>query len=207
MYARTTILQAEPNAVDEGIALVRDLVIPSVTAMDGCAGMSMLVDRQSGRCIATTAWESEAAMLASAEAVRPLREDAERALGSSSSDVCVWEVAVVHRDHAVPKGACGRVTWLRGDPAMADRAIDMFRMVVLPKVQELDGFCSASFMVDREAGRAVGTVTFNSREQLDASRAPVAAMREAATQEIGATVDEVAEMEVALAHLHVPEMA
>ena len=90
---------------------------------------------------------------------------------------------------------------------MAERAIDMFRMVVLPKVQEMDGFCSASFMVDRGAGRAVGTVTFDSREQLDASREAVAAMRAAATQEMGATVDEVAEMEVALAHLHVPEMA
>ncbi len=207
VYARTTILQADVAKIDEGISLVRDQVIPSVTAMDGCVGMSMLVDRQSGRCIATTAWESEAAMLASAEAVRPLREDAERALGSRSGDVGMWEVAVVHRDHAVPEGACGRVTWLRGDPAMAERAIDMFRMVVLPKVQEMDGFCSASFMVDRGAGRAVGTVTFDSREQLDASREAVAEMRQAATQEMGATVDEVAEMDVALAHLHLPEMA
>ena len=32
-------------------------------------------------------------------------------------------------------------------------------------------------------------------------------LRERATTELGATVDEVAEMEVALAHLHVPEMA
>ena len=62
-------------------------------------------------------------------------------------------------------------------------------------------------MVDRGAGRAVGTFTIDSREQLDASRETVAAMREAATREMGATVDEVAEMEVALAHLHVPEMA
>ena len=58
MYARTTILQADVAKIDEGISLVRDQVIPSVTAMDGCDGMSMLVDRQSGRCIATTAWES-----------------------------------------------------------------------------------------------------------------------------------------------------
>jgi hypothetical protein len=32
-------------------------------------------------------------------------------------------------------------------------------------------------------------------------------MRERVTQELGATVDAVEEMEVAFAHLHVPEMA
>jgi hypothetical protein len=83
----------------------------------------------------------------------------------------------------------------------------MFRMVVLPRIQEMDGFCSGSLLISRESGRAVGTITFDSRDQLERTREDVAAIREAATKEIGATVDEVAEMEVPLAHLHVPEMA
>lgn len=207
MYARTTIIQADPAKIDEGIAHVRDQVIPVVTAMDGCVGMSLLVDRGSGRCIATTAWNSESALQDSAEKVRPLRAGAERALGSSTSDVDMWEVAVVHRDHAAPDGACARVTWLSGDPQIAERAADMFRMAVLPKMQEFDGFCSASLLINREAGRAVGTVTFDSRAQVEANREEVARLRARVAGEIGATVDDVAEMEVALAHLHVPEMA
>jgi hypothetical protein len=71
----------------------------------------------------------------------------------------------------------------------------------------MPGFCSASHMVDRAGGRWVGTVIFDSRQDLEASRDPAAALRQAATREIGATVDEVAEFEVALAHLHIPEMA
>lgn len=207
MYARTTIIQADPAKIGDGVAHVRDQVIPVVTAMDGCVGMSMLVDRESGRCIATTAWESEAALRDSAERVRPLRDKAQQVLGSSTSDVDTWEVAVVHRDHATPDGACARVTWLSGDPSTAERAADVFKMVVLPRVQEFDGFCSASLLINREAGRAVGTVTFESREQLEGSREATARLREGAAREIGATVDEVAEMEVALAHLHVPELA
>lgn len=207
MYARTTTVQADPSKIDDGIANIRDEVTPAITAMDGCVGMSMLADRESGRCIATSSWESEEAMRKSADQVRSLRDGAERALGASSSTVETWEVAVVHRDHAMPDGACARVTWLSGMGDNAERATDVFRMAVLPKVQELDGFCSASLLISRETGRAVGTVAFERREQVEASRDAAAAIREAASKDIGATIDDVAEMEVALAHLHLPEMA
>jgi hypothetical protein len=174
--------------------------------MDGCVGMSLLVDRESGQCIATTAWETQEAMAASAERVRPVRERAEQVLGASTSDVAQWEVAVVHRDHASPDGACARVTWVSGAPSI-DRVVDVYRMGILPRIQELDGFCSASLMTDSATGRAVGTVSFDSREAMERSRDTTAAIRQAAVAEMGATVDQVAEMEVALAHLHVPEMA
>lgn len=207
MHARTTTTQADPARIDAGLAVIRDEVLPAVSAMDGCVGMSVLVDRESGRCIATTAWQSEADLLASAEAVRPVRDRAVQALGGSSSDVDAWEVAVVHRDHAAPIGACSRVTWLSGDARSADRAADIFRMAILPQVQEFPGFCSASLLINREAGRAVGTVTFDNRAALESSREPTSRIREKAASEIGATVDAVGEMELAFAHLHVPEMA
>jgi hypothetical protein len=207
VYARTTEIQADPAKMDEGMSMVRDQVYPAVTGMDGCIGMSMFVNRESGRCIVTTAWESEEAMRGSADKVRPLRDEAAQALGTGGTDVHEWDIAVVHRDHAVPEGACARVTWLSGDASTAERAPDVYRMGVLPRVQELDGFCSASFMIDRDAGRAVGAVTFDSREALEASREAASGIRERATQELGATVDAVEEMEVAFAHLHVPEMA
>jgi hypothetical protein len=206
VYARTTTIQADRSKLEEGISHVRDEVLPAVTAIEGCVGMSMLVDREAGRCIATTAWESDDAMQASAERVKPLRADAEQSLGASTSTVDLWEVAVVHRDHATPQGACARVTWLSGDPGLADRAIDIYKMAVLPKLQEWDGFCSASLMINRESGRVAGTVTFETQAQLEATREAAAGIRERASQEMGATVEDVAEMEVAFAHLHLPEL-
>jgi Antibiotic biosynthesis monooxygenase len=207
VYARTTTMQGDPARIDAGIAHVRDQVLPAVTAMDGCIGMSMLVDRGSGRCIATTAWDSAAALRDSAERVRPQRDAAERALGSSTgSDVEGWEIAVVHRDHATPDGACARVAWMSGAPDTLERAIDIFKMAVLPKLQALDGFCSASLMVSRETGRTAGTFIYDSRAQLEATREAASRLREAASKERGATIDDVAEMDVAFAHLHVPEL-
>ncbi|WP_129788159.1 antibiotic biosynthesis monooxygenase [Promicromonospora panici] len=207
MYVRTSEVRGDPTRIDDTISMVREEIFPTVTEMDGCVGMSLLVDRETGRCIATTAWESEEAMLATADAVRPMRDRAEQALGSSGgSEVHQWEVAVVHRDHAAPDGACARLTWLSGDQSMVDHAIDLYRMVVLPKIQDMDGFCSASLMVDRQAGRIVGTAAFESRETLEATRSAAASIRTGVVRELGATAD-VEEMEIAFAHLHVPEMA
>jgi hypothetical protein len=62
-------------------------------------------------------------------------------------------------------------------------------------------------MLNRETGRAVGTVVFETREQLEATREASRGIREGAAPEMGAMVDDVAEMELALAHLHLPEMA
>ena len=205
MYARTTTIQADRSRIEDGIARVRDQVFPAVTAMEGCAGMSLLVDRESGRCIATTSWESEDAMLASAERVKPLRDDATAGLGAGSSDVDMWEIAVMHRDHATPDGACARITWLSGD-GLAGRAVDTYKSIVLPTLQEWDGFCSASLMISRETDRIVGTVTFETRDQLEATREKAMELRQRASQAMNAMVDDVAEMEVAFAHLHVPEL-
>jgi hypothetical protein len=207
VYARTTTIKADPATIDDGIAHVRDQVAPAITVLEGCAGISMLVDRASGRCIATSSWDSEPALRDSEERVRPLRDGAERALGVSTGTVDIWEVAVVHRDHAMPDGACARVTWMSGDPDSAERAADLFRMVILPRVQDNEGFCSASLLINRDTGRAVSTVIFESSEQLEASRTAATEIRDAATKELGATTDDMAEMEVAFAHLHLPEMA
>ncbi|HEX8972405.1 hypothetical protein [Oryzihumus sp.] len=207
MYARTTIIQGDPARIDAGIAHVRDQIFPAVTAMTGGAGMSLLVQRANGRCIATTAWESEAALKASAEPVRALRASAEQVFGAGTSVVDAWEVAAMHRDHPTGEGACAVVTWLRADPSNTDRAIDVYKMAVLPKYEELDGFCSASMLINRQTGRRVGTIIFDSSQALAAGRDAIARIREAGVQESGSTVEDVAEMELAFAHLHVPEMA
>lgn len=208
MYVRTSEVRGDPAMLDEGLRFVREEVYPAVTRMDGCAGMSLLFDRATGRVIGTTSWRSEAAMRASADAVVPLRERSVAAAGAmEAGEVHEWEVAVAHHDHGVPDGACARLTWLSCDPASLDRAIDLFRMVAMPQIQEFSGFCGASLMVDRQAGRIVGTAALETLADLDASRDAAAMIRGRISAELPATVDGVEEMEVAFAHLHVPEMA
>ena len=65
MFARATTIHAHPSFLDEGITHVRSVVMPTLADMDGCAGMSMLVDRDAGRCIVTSSWLDDDTLRAS----------------------------------------------------------------------------------------------------------------------------------------------
>lgn len=206
MYARTTTVHADPQRIDDGIRYVRDDVMPAVQSMPGCMGLSMLCDRDSGRCIVTTSWDSEEAMSASREAVRSMREQATDVMGGRF-DVDEWEIAVVHRAHAMGDGAWARVTYSRlHDAAQADRVIEAWKANVVPRVEAFDGFCSVSMLVDRAAGRGAGTVCFDTRQALDASREKAERIRSEFAPKVGVEITEVVEMEVAIHHLRVPEL-
>ena len=204
MYARSTTFKDRPEAIDDAIALVRDEVMPAVQEMEGCVGLSMLVDRTSGSCIVTTAWASLPDLESSAPRVAPLHDRAHRLFGTCP-EISVWEIGVLHRAHAVGAGACARVTWLRLQPEQVDDHRELFASHVLPQVEQLPGFCSASLLVDRAAGRATAAVVYDSREALERNRAAAADLRADALRSLPTELLDVAELEVPLAHLRVPE--
>jgi len=205
VYARSVTLQAQPGSIDEGIAYILDEVSPAVTAMEGCIGISMICDRESGRTITTSAWSTQEALDNSEQYVQPMRKKAAEKFGAEPS-VDRWEIAVVHRHAISGEGACVRCTWLDMDAAGITHAIETYRMTALPALEEMDGFCSASLMVDRATGRAVSSATFASREAMVASRSAAEALRSRTAGDIGARVSDIREFELALAHLHVPEL-
>ncbi|MCW2605745.1 MAG: hypothetical protein JWO60_438 [Frankiales bacterium] len=204
MYARSTTFTDKPAAVEPAITLVRDEIMPVLLAMPGCTGLSMLVDRSSGGCVVTTAWDSEQAVLASEASVAPLRERAERLFGGRP-EVRVWEIAVVHRARHVVPGACARLTWTRCDPSQVQELTDVFRHRALPRIEELPGFCSTSLLVDRVRGTSALATTYESLDALERSAPAAASLRERTLGHLQAELLDVVVMEVALAHLRVPE--
>ena len=205
VYARSTTFQAQPGSIDEGIAFVQNEVMSAAMAMEGCIGLSMICDRESGQCIATSAWSTEDAMSSSEQRMGPIRQRGAEIFGAQPQ-VDLWEIAVLHRHAASGEGACVRCTWLSMDAAGLNHAIETYRMATLPALEQLDGFCSASLMVDRTTGRAVSSATFTTRDAIVASRSAADALRSRTAEDVGATVTDIHEFELALAHLHVPEM-
>jgi hypothetical protein len=207
VYARSTTIHGRPGSVDAGITHFRDDVLPALQDIDGFVGCSLIVDRATGLCIVTSSWASAVARQTSAEQVRAMRDRAATVFGAESTQVDEWEIAVMHRDHTARERACVRATWTRVAPADVDRAIDVWKLAVLPATEALDGFCSGSLLVDRASGRSVGTMTYDSRVALEASRKQAESIRADAIKDARAEVLDVHEFELALAHLHVPEMA
>ncbi|TFV81317.1 hypothetical protein E4P40_16230 [Blastococcus sp. CT_GayMR20] len=204
MYARSTTVRGAPEAVDDGIAYVRDEVMPAVEHMDGCVGLSMMCDRASGRSIVTTAWADGEAMRRSAERVQTMRQQAAETM-RGNAEVEEWEIAFLHRTRQTDDGACARVVWSRCDPGRMDRMIDTYRMGMLARVEELPGFCSVSVMLDRAKGRVVRASVYDDRDAMNRSQEQAMTLRRDFHRQTGMEAIEVAEFDLVLAHLRVPE--
>ena len=205
MNARSTSVRGDPARIDEGISYVREEVMPTVTSMDGCMGISMLVNRETGRGIVTTSWTSEDQMRATDGQVSAFRSRAAEIMGGEP-EVREWEIAVMHREHDAREGSWCRVTWLTCPPDEVDSTINFFRDTVMTHLEDYDGFCSASMLVDRATGQCCGTARFDSREDLEATREMAQGMRERRSQEGNVEFGDVEECELVIAHLRVPEL-
>ena len=204
MHARSATFSSSPDKLDAGIALIRDEVMSTVLAMDGCLGISTIVDREFGRLISTTAWETEDAMRASVDAVLPMRRRATEILGYEMT-VAEWEIALLHRIHASGDGACVRCSWVHAQADRIDGCVDMVR-ASMSELDQVEGFCGASLFVNRDAGIAVISTSWRDTSALEGTREG-ARLRQQTARDAGLDILDVAEFELVMAHLSVPEMA
>ena len=206
VYARSTMLNADPSRVDDGIAFVRDEIWPAIRDMDGCLGISLIVDRETGRSITTTSWETEEALAASRSMVLGLRDRGVQVMGAAPPVVDEWEIVSMHRSHATQPGTYVRAAWSQVPRTHVGPALDFYKHTLLHHIEQLDGFCSASLLLDRATGRAVTSVAFDSLKALDRTRDESDYLRERSTNEANVEFLDVGEFELAFAHLHVPEL-
>ena len=87
MHARTTRLQLDPARIDDAVRRLEEEDIPRWKELDGFKGFTLFADRESGRVLGTSYWESAQAMNASEDAVRPSRERAAQTGGASESPI------------------------------------------------------------------------------------------------------------------------
>ena len=94
MFARMSTLEGPPDQVDEGLRYVREQVLPLIQQQDGFKGFIALGDRESGKVIGVSFWESKQAMLASEEAGDRTRSDSAQAVGGTVVGVERYEVGL-----------------------------------------------------------------------------------------------------------------
>src|SRR3954454_20774341 len=189
MYARSTTVHGDPRQLESGAAHVREQSMPVLRQMPGCVGLSMLASRDSGPSIVTPFWRAAAALIASRDDVRPHLDRTAAALGGRP-EVEEWEIAAMHRVHEPHSAACSRVTWLRTEPDAVQRAVDAVRLSLMPKLDDLPGFCSLSAMVRPDEGLTAAPVAYDSWQDLAAAREGAQEVREGPPPSMGIEVVE-----------------
>ena len=94
MFARiVTYTQADPSPgrIEQGLRRTRER-LPGIRELDGIEGAYFFVDRQSGKAIFISLWESEQAMQRSDEVMRPFRAEISGTFAANRVDVEYYEV-------------------------------------------------------------------------------------------------------------------
>ena len=94
MFARVVTVQTPPDRLDDGVRLLREQVIPAERSMSGFKSAYVLGDRQTGKSLVVTLWESEEALRASEQAMGQTRTQSTQDLSAAVQSVERYEVLV-----------------------------------------------------------------------------------------------------------------
>jgi hypothetical protein len=92
VVSRVNFLETEPDRIGDVARVVRDVVHPGIRAEPGYVGYIVLGDRESGRALGVTLWESEQAREASDRKARQIRPRVEQRTGGTMRAVERYEV-------------------------------------------------------------------------------------------------------------------
>jgi heme-degrading monooxygenase HmoA len=94
VYARVSTFEGSPEQIDEGLRYLREEILPTGKEDPGFKGPIALGDRQSGKMLSITLWESEEAMRATEQDANQLRSAWAQTSGQEIASVERYEVGL-----------------------------------------------------------------------------------------------------------------
>lgn len=176
MFVRTVYATGDPAQLGTAVGALKTRGHDLLEERPGYRGAGVFVDRDLGKLLTVSWWDSVEARRNSDEVMSARRPEL---LQPFAGTVAVenYEAVVFHRAHRPVAGGRLRVTRLEFEPADADLAADTFHAGVLPRLDVLPGFAGAALFLDRERGRGMSGVLFADRVSLAASRSAQAMIR------------------------------
>jgi heme-degrading monooxygenase HmoA len=95
VFVRVNDVRGSIERIDDVVEFARQQVLPSVKTQPGWLAMQAMVNRENGRSLVITVWDSAANREASEAAIRLLREQGGATAGAGSVEVSLCEAAVV----------------------------------------------------------------------------------------------------------------
>ena len=104
MHARVSTIQGASSKVDDVARQAQEQTLPQLQKVEGFKGFVVLGDRQSGKMLGVSFWESEEALRASDEAASSVRSAAAETADGIVAGVEEYEVFVNEVPSAGPLG-------------------------------------------------------------------------------------------------------
>jgi quinol monooxygenase YgiN len=204
MYLRVTAFKSDPAQLDQGVAFLRDKIIPAMKQAPGFLGATAIIDRKEGTGAASTLWESLEAMNQAEQLGQQSRTQSAEATGLEVVDVDRFEITVLEMASPAPQlPSYTRVVTAYGDPKKLDVVTEMVRDVV-PKVKAQPGFRAYVAGINRMTGRGFTASSWATPEQREASNAALAASRQPVVEAGRMSPLEIANFETVLAEIKLP---
>jgi hypothetical protein len=92
VFARVNFLETTPERIADVAQVVRNVVHPGIRGENGYVGYVVLGDRQTGKAIGVTLWETEAAREQSDVKARRIRPHVEQETGGTMRSVETYDV-------------------------------------------------------------------------------------------------------------------
>ena len=195
MYARVAAFEnPDMSLVDELISTVRERT-SSRRDLPEAKGFLMLVDRDAGRSLGITFFDTEEAIRRAEPTFERMGDEIPEEKRGRRTSVEVYEVLFSD----VAEGAkAGRLSTLEGPPEGIDEGARFIKEQLVPEAGDITGWRGLVALADRTSGR-MKTITFwDSPESLRASEERANQLRSKAAESLGDTITGVDRYEVAL---------
>ncbi|MFC9927952.1 hypothetical protein [Streptomyces sp. NPDC127190] len=201
MFVRTIYATGDPAKLDTAVRALNTSGRELLEERPGYRGSGVFVDREIGKLLVSSWWDTEAERHNSDEVMSERRAMLLEPFASTYA-VENYEAVVVHSVQPPRVGGGLRHTRLVFDPLDADLLGDTFRAAVVPRLDALPGLARVSLLIDRDRGTGSVGALFLDRASLVASRAGQAAARHEASAKAHVTVVGLEEFEVVHADAH-----
>lgn len=191
MFVRISTVTGARN-FDDGLAFIRDTVVPAVRQQQGYSGLSASADRDNGVMAVLTLWRDQASRDSSESGVSKVRDEAQRIIGGTMA-VELYEEVLFEAAAPLREGAALMVRKTSMDPSSVEDNLAYFRAEVLPQIKAHAGFLAVRQMINRETGEGLVGVAFEDRQSLRAAADARAEERRAEAESRGVRLEPISE--------------
>ncbi|GGU05355.1 antibiotic biosynthesis monooxygenase [Streptomyces violascens] len=198
-YLRTIYVTGDPAKLDGVLDAFRSEAPGLLAQNPGYHRFGLFADREIGKILMGSWWESESAR---AESDTRLRERRLELLAPFADTVTAdnWEAVSYTPAPKVTPGMWMRAGYVEFDPADAAAFAKSFDEGGRPQLEALDGAVSATLFLNAAKGRAHVGAMFRDKATLIASRGPQSAIRGASLKKLDARLRSLEEFELIMAH-------